>query len=232
MDQYFDRMKQFALNIELPSRIRFMLQDVLELRQNKWIPRRATSEHGPRTIQQIRDEAARDYGMYVSGNSPHHNSHHQSHHHQSGMPYGMMGGGGRNMPMPQNLAALNAGGKARGGMDDVFGPLPLGVGILGTGPGVISADGFPSYSSNMGRPNRNNLNNANLSSQLFYGQNRPNHGGGGGQGNNRDRDRDLYPSYQSPQGQQQQSHQQQRQSSQSSNSNSQHNFSNVASRDS
>jgi hypothetical protein len=35
MDQYFSRIKQFSGIPELPSRIRFMLQDVIELRENK-----------------------------------------------------------------------------------------------------------------------------------------------------------------------------------------------------
>lgn len=35
MDQYFSRIKHFAGITELPSRIRFMLQDVIELRDNK-----------------------------------------------------------------------------------------------------------------------------------------------------------------------------------------------------
>ena len=34
MDAYFDRIKKYQLNPELPSRIRFMLQDVVELREN------------------------------------------------------------------------------------------------------------------------------------------------------------------------------------------------------
>lgn len=34
MDQYFERINQFATNSDLPSRIRFMLQDVIELREN------------------------------------------------------------------------------------------------------------------------------------------------------------------------------------------------------
>ena len=33
MDQYFERMKVLTLNSELPSRIRFMLQDTIELRK-------------------------------------------------------------------------------------------------------------------------------------------------------------------------------------------------------
>ena len=35
MDQYFERMKMFMDSPELPSRIKFMLLDVIELRENK-----------------------------------------------------------------------------------------------------------------------------------------------------------------------------------------------------
>ena len=34
MDQYFSRMRTFANNPDMPARIRFMLQDVLELRHS------------------------------------------------------------------------------------------------------------------------------------------------------------------------------------------------------
>ena len=38
MDQYFSRIKLYATNEELPSRIRFMLQDLIELRSNEvWL---------------------------------------------------------------------------------------------------------------------------------------------------------------------------------------------------
>uniref|UniRef100_A0A1Z5L6M0 Eukaryotic translation initiation factor 4 gamma 2 n=1 Tax=Ornithodoros moubata TaxID=6938 RepID=A0A1Z5L6M0_ORNMO len=66
MEQYFERMRTLASAADLPPRIRFLLQDVVELRQNGWVPRRGNSEHGPRTIQQIREEASRDLGVYLS----------------------------------------------------------------------------------------------------------------------------------------------------------------------
>lgn len=66
MDQYFERMRTLAASPDLPPRIRFLLQDVVELRANRWIPRRGSSEHGPKTIQQIREEASRDLGVYLS----------------------------------------------------------------------------------------------------------------------------------------------------------------------
>lgn len=51
MDQYFDRMKVLAENQEFPKRIRFMLQGVIELRKNNWIPRKAME--GPMPINQV-----------------------------------------------------------------------------------------------------------------------------------------------------------------------------------
>ncbi len=37
MDAYFKRMKGFSTNSALSSRIRYMLQDVIDLRNNKWV---------------------------------------------------------------------------------------------------------------------------------------------------------------------------------------------------
>jgi len=73
MDQYFERMDQViesaaqGPNKTIPLRIRFMIQDITELRRNKWMPRRAGKdpERGPRTIQQVREDAARDGFIYM-----------------------------------------------------------------------------------------------------------------------------------------------------------------------
>ncbi|XP_022899999.1 eukaryotic translation initiation factor 4 gamma 2 [Onthophagus taurus] len=54
MDQYFERMALLAENQELAPRIRFMLKDVIDLRQNEWVPRKATIVEGPMPIHQIR----------------------------------------------------------------------------------------------------------------------------------------------------------------------------------
>ena len=35
MGKYFERMKSLSTNKELPSRIRFMLMDIIDLRKNK-----------------------------------------------------------------------------------------------------------------------------------------------------------------------------------------------------
>ncbi|KAF9431889.1 hypothetical protein BGZ76_011570 [Entomortierella beljakovae] len=57
MDVYFVRMTELTKNNKLPSRIRFMVQDVIDLRASKWVNRRAAS--GPKTIAAIHEEAAR-----------------------------------------------------------------------------------------------------------------------------------------------------------------------------
>lgn len=54
MEQYFGRMRVLAENHELPARIRFMLKDVIDLRQDGWIPRKAALVEGPVPINQIR----------------------------------------------------------------------------------------------------------------------------------------------------------------------------------
>jgi len=54
MGQYFERMKVLAENTDLPPRIRFMLKDVIELRADVWVPRKATTVEGPMPINQIR----------------------------------------------------------------------------------------------------------------------------------------------------------------------------------
>lgn len=53
MDQYFHRMEVLAKNAELPLRIRFMLRDVIELRRDKWVPRKAMNTEGPMPINQV-----------------------------------------------------------------------------------------------------------------------------------------------------------------------------------
>lgn len=54
MDQYFERMALLAENSDLAPRIRFMLKDVIDLRIDGWMPRKATIVEGPMPIHQIR----------------------------------------------------------------------------------------------------------------------------------------------------------------------------------
>lgn len=53
MNQYFERMESLMENEALPSRIRFMLQDSIELRSNAWVPRKAAKIEGPLPINQV-----------------------------------------------------------------------------------------------------------------------------------------------------------------------------------
>ncbi|XP_060028050.1 eukaryotic translation initiation factor 4 gamma 1 isoform X3 [Erinaceus europaeus] len=55
MDQYFQQMEKIIKEKKTSSRIRFMLQDVLDLRRSNWVPRRG--DQGPKTIDQIHKEA-------------------------------------------------------------------------------------------------------------------------------------------------------------------------------
>lgn len=59
MDQYFGRMRSLMNNKDMPARIRFLLQDTLELRENNWVPRKAFIDNGPKTINQIHQDAVK-----------------------------------------------------------------------------------------------------------------------------------------------------------------------------
>jgi translation initiation factor 4G len=50
----FNKIKRLSTSPELPSRSRFMYKDLLELRQNKWIPRRTVEN--AKTIEEIRKD--------------------------------------------------------------------------------------------------------------------------------------------------------------------------------
>ncbi|KAK7132262.1 hypothetical protein R3I93_018728 [Phoxinus phoxinus] len=55
MDQYFNQMEKIVKERKTSSRIRFMLQDVIDLRLHNWVSRRV--DLGPKTIEQIHKEA-------------------------------------------------------------------------------------------------------------------------------------------------------------------------------
>lgn len=140
MDQYFERMEKFSQNQELPSRIRFMLQDVLELRNNKWVPRRIQREQNPKTIVQIRAEAAKDFGMSTLPSG----SHHHQPHHPNAYPLGYFNPI-NSMPMRQShfgsgpnqmlIGHVQAGQRA---LDDLYSsPLvPYGINSSLTSPAI------------------------------------------------------------------------------------------------
>uniref|UniRef100_T1J0U7 W2 domain-containing protein n=1 Tax=Strigamia maritima TaxID=126957 RepID=T1J0U7_STRMM len=58
MNSYFRMMKEIINKRQASPRVRFMLQDVTDLRQNNWVPRR--DENNPKTLDQIHLEAERE----------------------------------------------------------------------------------------------------------------------------------------------------------------------------
>jgi drug/metabolite transporter (DMT)-like permease len=60
MDAYFDRMKALSNNMNLSSRVRFMLKDANDLRKNKWQQRRKVE--GPNFISEVHTDASTTSG--------------------------------------------------------------------------------------------------------------------------------------------------------------------------
>uniref|UniRef100_A0A8C7Z2X2 Eukaryotic translation initiation factor 4, gamma 2b n=1 Tax=Oryzias sinensis TaxID=183150 RepID=A0A8C7Z2X2_9TELE len=133
MDQYFGRMRSLMNNKELPARIRFLLQDTVELRENNWVPRKAFIDNGPKTINQIRQDAVKDLGVFIP----------------APMSQGMRMDFFLESPFLPNRMKLDR--ESLGGLADMFGQMP-GSGI-GTGPGVIQ----DRFSPTMGRHRTNPL---------------------------------------------------------------------------
>lgn len=58
MDLYFDMMSNLTKDKSLSSRIRFMLLDCIELRQNNWVPRIKTAK--AKTIKEVHEDAEKE----------------------------------------------------------------------------------------------------------------------------------------------------------------------------
>ena len=56
MEQYFEQIGKIIAAKKISLRVIFVLRDVVELRDNKWVPRREDS-YNPKTIDQIHKEA-------------------------------------------------------------------------------------------------------------------------------------------------------------------------------
>ena len=56
VDQYFKQINKIISARITSSRVRFMMQDIVDLRSNGWVPRR--EDNNPKTIDQIHREAA------------------------------------------------------------------------------------------------------------------------------------------------------------------------------
>uniref|UniRef100_A0A4W5NZV5 Eukaryotic translation initiation factor 4 gamma 2 n=1 Tax=Hucho hucho TaxID=62062 RepID=A0A4W5NZV5_9TELE len=130
MDQYFGRMKSLMNNKDLPARIRFLVQDSVELRENNWVARKAFIDNGPKTINQIRQEAVKDLGVFIPP-----------------MAQGMRTDFFLEGPF---MPRMKLDRETLGGLADMFGQMP-GSGI-GTGPGVIQDRYSPTMSRHRTNP--------------------------------------------------------------------------------
>jgi len=138
MDQYFDRLLKATMNEQMPVRIRFMIQDIIDLRRNKWQPRRiGRGPEGPRTIQQVREDAARDGCIYLpQENSPPTNL--------TKIPNPMTlinpleGNFFDNKQGPGSKNGSGTGRRSKDPMEDIFGVSGGYSSYLGTGPGTIN----------------------------------------------------------------------------------------------
>ncbi|TNN42347.1 Eukaryotic translation initiation factor 4 gamma 2 [Liparis tanakae] len=115
MGQYFGRMRSLMKNPSLPARLRFLLQDTLELREQRWVPRSAFMDTGPKTLQQVRRDAAKDLGLFI--------------------PAPVSQGGRTDFFLENPFMAHRLRPDSLGGLADMFGHMPGGG--IGTGPGVI-----------------------------------------------------------------------------------------------
>lgn len=157
MDQYFSRMKVLAENPDLPRRIRFMLRDVIELRGNNWVPRKAATVEGPMPMHQIRDDSDPPSRSYTPPS-------------RGGDGVGRSGGGGGLVSSMGMMDQFRPPSKMRaGGFDD------LGYGYPSVGgpnqPMISSRYGNGYSGRDGGRDGHHNNNRGN-----FRGQNFQNHG--------------------------------------------------------
>lgn len=115
-DIYFSQLKDFSKNSRLPARIRFMIQNAIDTRGNKWVPRR--EEVKAKTINEIHAEAEQTLGLRP-GLSVLRNG--------RGVPGGIsMSALGNNFPITRNVGVmpgmpslLPGGGKVQGATNPV-----------------------------------------------------------------------------------------------------------------
>uniref|UniRef100_A0A663FJ23 Eukaryotic translation initiation factor 4 gamma 2 n=1 Tax=Aquila chrysaetos chrysaetos TaxID=223781 RepID=A0A663FJ23_AQUCH len=108
-------------------------KDTVELREHNWVPRKAFLDNGPKTINQIRQDAVKDLGVFIP----------------APMSQGMRSDFFLEGPFMPPRMKLDR--DPLGGLADMFGQMP-GSGI-GTGPGVIQ----DRFSPTMGRHRSNQL---------------------------------------------------------------------------
>lgn len=67
MKKYFKLISKYADEPDISSRMRFMLQDLIEMRESNWTPR--TKVDGPKTIREVHMDAMEEARAHQRGNS-------------------------------------------------------------------------------------------------------------------------------------------------------------------
>ncbi|XP_075213295.1 N-acetyltransferase 1 isoform X2 [Lycorma delicatula] len=184
MDQYFNRMNVLAKNIELPLRIRFMLRDVIELRSDNWVPRKATNTEGPMPINQICDDDTGRPGIFGSGTGP-------------GAGVVDRSGTGRREAYSHHQELFRRPLKTRGDLDDVlsqgpFGPPPQSHTHQHDKFNSFNTNGYQSGGGGFRQTNRHNQ----QQQPQFYQQNRYNNNQhSNNSNNNNSSNKDLAPRF-------------------------------------
>jgi translation initiation factor 4G len=75
-DVYFTRLNDLASNPQLAPRLRFMVRDILDLRSNKWVPRR--EEVKAKKINEIHTDAEKTMGLRPGSTQTLRNNHNNS----------------------------------------------------------------------------------------------------------------------------------------------------------
>lgn len=131
-DTYFARLREIGNSKLLAPRIRFMVRDILDLRSNRWIPRR--EEVKAKTINEIHAEAEQKLGLRPgmmairNGRAPN-------------MPGFMPGAGGMMPGMPGMMPGMPGMPGAPGGMPGGPGGMP-GAPMMGAFMPGMEADGW------------------------------------------------------------------------------------------
>lgn len=122
LDLYFSQLKDYSTSSCLPSRIKFMILNSIDLRANKWVPRR--EEVKAKTLHEIHAEAEKTLGLRPGVMS---------------MRNGWGGPGVMGMPgIGNHLAQVRLGSM----MPGMPGLLPI-AGMMPSGPGPLLPGFFP-----------------------------------------------------------------------------------------
>lgn len=133
-DSYFSLLKDFSTNPRLAPRIRFMIRNTIDMRANKWIPRR--EEVKAKTINEIHAEAEQTLGIRPG---------------TTGLRNGRGAPGVMGMPGLGNNFPLSRPGSMMPGMPGLLpgsGKMPGAAPVVPNFNPVVDSEGWETYSVN------------------------------------------------------------------------------------